>query len=155
MPHAVRNQKAASLLFSKRLADLLGLPAVGLEELKLRRSGAAVVAPSDLLFTIVREPAHKVLSAYLEISRRKEHRAKVSPTTPTPSGAGAGAATYRSIPCTEENAVRRFEAFLDDIERGRDLGDQGFHVRAALRHSQTRTANQVRESVRCATARLQ
>jgi len=71
----------------------------------------------DVSFTVVREPIATAVAAHLEISRRPDGLAE----TAKPA--------YRSMArnnCSAPNA--RFEAFLDDIERRRNLGNQAFHA---------------------------
>ena len=73
----------------------------------------------DVSFTVVREPIATAVAAYLEISRRPDGLAETAKSA------------YRSMArnnCSAPNA--RFEAFLDDIERRRNLGNQAFHANA-------------------------
>jgi hypothetical protein len=86
-------------------------------------------------FTIVREPLAAALSAYLEVSMRRQDAGHMdgAPTTAN--------ASFRALPCsTPAQANARFLAFLDTARRGKPLGTEFFHVRACagsklLRHT--------------------
>lgn len=70
----------------------------------------------DEIFTFVRSPTQTALSAYLEVARRSNGM----PTGRQPR--------YRNMSCaTARAATDRFEAYLDDVERGGPLGGEAVH----------------------------
>lgn len=77
--------------------------------------------PGDFVFTIVREPAAAVLSAYVTISSlaSRFREAKLD---------SAEKASVLFTPCDVKNATERFLRFLDQLENGTNLGASVFHA---------------------------